>query len=541
MSPLMRGYYLGAEESAPLFKMNSSGGNWIIGMIWTQIWVFLMDIRPFFLIWTTTSLAAGMLLYIVWLSILKIRYGNPLDDPEIAEIVERARAKIGFRDEVQIWLRKSDKLICMAAKTPLFTSLLLSNIAVQDMMVNPESSEIIVAYKLAKIRKNTPFKQFMESGVYFMIGVIWAAFMFIDITDVISPISNATVFMALMIGGLAAAIVIFGVFILSRSYKDEEFEAVESLYNIPPVVAFMRVFGKDTVSEEKLTEYFEIAKPKIKDELSQEKTNRFRNAAVISIITLVSVILFMLVIGVFGSPIRTVMSLMFALLFGGIAFLFTIIFYSMRDIWRPRKDNDEETDERTYHGSLSSVIEDMMHHVARLDGYYVRLIETSHGHDYLAIFNSRILVPSNVVFSVPSSIMELLKTPDMLTPYIVYEIKYSKLTSKYQKYPAILMFGALPFYIIYMFQNIFSGGDILAAFGCYFAWIFLVATVGYVLFRLKSFSLDLELARRFPQHVNMLYKLLDAGFATPYMGHPIKKRLKFLERKGFTHDPGLLE
>ncbi len=542
MSPFLRGYHVDAEESDPLFSISSPDGPVVFGMLWAIVWTSFIDVIPFLPVWLLVSFAMGVLLNLIWYYFLKARYGRPLKDPEIRGMVDRAREKIGMKDDVQIWVRESDKLICMATRNILFTSILLSKIAISDLLEDPENSEVIVAYKLARVRTVKPLKSLFKSGLFFFVGVLLEALVFLDFSSLLSIFDPFT-FMVLILSGFAILVVILGVCFLTQQYNEKAFESVESLYGIPPIVALMRVFGKQTITEEKIEEYFEIAKPRIQEELKEEKSHRFRNAVLGATIVALIMIVILAYFGLFNSSRRIILSIFIVAFFGGVSFLIIIVGYTIADLrgGGEKSEDGGEGEERPYRGTLDSIIEDMMIRRAGMKGYYVRMIRSESGSNYIAVFNSAILTPANAILSVPPSLIDLLETPELLTPYIIHEIRYRGLVSKFQMYSPAAMFAAAPI-IIYLFvTSLYSSTDFLTYFGYVLIWIFAVALIGWLLFRTKAFHLDLELARIFPSHVQMLQKLLDANYSTPYMGYPLKKRLEYLHRKGFRLDEGILE
>ncbi len=557
MSSLPRNYGIGTEDAAPLFHM-TYGDEWALSLIWVYVWMRQwwiegrlgggsvdnpVSIWLYLLIWISVSMAVAMLSYIIWLYLLRLRYRSATTNIEIVEIVDRAKRKIGMQEDVEVWIRESDKLICMAARTLLFTAVLLSPIAMNDILNQPEDGEVVIAYKLQKARKVKSYQHLLMIELQFLFGMLCWMFPFILVEFMFPFVPDQWSFMKMLITMDVVAVILIAtcVVILRKKHKTDEFYSVEKVYQVSPYVALLKVFGGNNLSEEKIRDYFEIAKQQTKRETVIEQKEIMKRSGVVA--TVVACFAFLLGFAWAEGAIQNlaVPILVIALVAGAITFFAVITIHQLRQIASRKYSSREETDRKPIEGSRVATIEDLLVNTVGITGYYVRKVQSKSGANLLAVFKSILLVPVNVVLTVPPQMIEVLQTPEMLTCYIAYEIKYREIISKYSKF---LVAGIiLPVGIMISFE--ISQGDTkgiyLWSFGIAIIAATIIETIVYAWFRIKSFGLDEKLARTFPQHVTMIRRLLDAGYGTPYMGLPLKKRLEHLRKKGFTVDSSAYE
>ncbi len=244
-------YEIGKENSVHLFLMTSSYGELILGMIWTVAWIMLIDVWPYLIIWFVVSTAFGMLAYIGWLYISQLIYGTVTTNAEIVEIVDRAKNKLKMKEYVEVWVKNSTKLICMAAKTPPYTAVLLSPIAVNDILNHPKDGEVVIAYKLSEIRESSPYRDIQMAVFQFWFGIFLGLVVSITIADLSGFAQESFMETVLMVMAFTMYSIVIGVLVLAMSCTTGKgYDSVEEIYRTSPYNALMRVFGRKTISEE---------------------------------------------------------------------------------------------------------------------------------------------------------------------------------------------------------------------------------------------------------------------------------------------------
>ncbi len=527
-------YYLGAEESAPLFDVDLGEISIIVGAVWGVLWNYSAGlVSP--LAWLVLGLLVAVLFNLFIQRLIRARFQHPLNNAKVTEIVDRAAQRLGITDHIEVWSRESDRLTCMATRNLVFAAVLLSDMAVRDIVRDPENAEVVVAYKLAGAYHSNPVRRLMVALGAFFLGLSSESFF---LFRTISEISSIPYFVSTMV--LLVAIMLFSVLIVilfaRRSYRDGPLETVEELYEIPPPVAILRLFSKAPISDQKVAEYRDRKASALKEEAKSETLRNLKRSAIVAFVSTILALIFVVRVIGFSTPPRIVFSVIFLVVGAGIPFILTFVVTQFLASGKPGNGSDADREEEICRSELDKEIEKLIGSSSIGGGMSVRTLRGEDGVEYVAVYDSPDPLSGKRVLALVPHIVDLLGTADMLAPYILYETRREALVSRYERLIFALSFGSLIVLIAVMLASFFSSTfslDVDQTLIMFFAWIFVIFPVIYVWFRHSTFELDVRLAREFPRYVEMLHRLYEDGYGTPYMGYPLRKRLEYLSRRGF--------
>ncbi len=108
----------------------------------------LMDLSFWLLIWTVL----GLLLQLFLQAVQRARYRRLLHSSELRDLVDQTAQRIGYENDVEIWMCPSEKQILLGLSTVLFRSVIISQPAAQDILDRPEEGEAVLANILVGLR-----------------------------------------------------------------------------------------------------------------------------------------------------------------------------------------------------------------------------------------------------------------------------------------------------------------------------------------------------------------------------------------------------
>ncbi|MFW9919082.1 MAG: hypothetical protein ACFFED_05740 [Candidatus Thorarchaeota archaeon] len=341
--PLPEGYYPDAEESVPLFKGTTGGTNYAVGFLWGFLSVWLFNLNFVLVEWTILSVIVGIGCYILWLVLLIRRYRHPFNDPQIDLILEKAKARIGFDDEVELWLRESPNLVCTSSRSPLHTAILMSKTAIQDICNNPIDGEIVLATKIMALKRIHPIILLAGTGASFLFGTTFGLS-----TSGFDPFS---IFEDRVLGSFIIAIsmlLIFGLCLLPfifESKTDIVNQRIEAIYRVPPVVASSRVFGRQRIDDDQIEEFMRYADPKIAQDQKIKKTKKEMKRLVISMAVITaSTIITVIGFGMINLP-ASIFAFVIPITLGATVYILLLAKDESRFMFRDKPDDEDTSTE----------------------------------------------------------------------------------------------------------------------------------------------------------------------------------------------------
>ena len=87
----------------------------------------------------------GLSIFAILQFILTIRFRNPYHNTELELLINKAKTRMGYSSNPEIWLYSSSKQILLPLSALLFKAIVLSKPAVDDLLASPEDGEIVLA------------------------------------------------------------------------------------------------------------------------------------------------------------------------------------------------------------------------------------------------------------------------------------------------------------------------------------------------------------------------------------------------------------
>jgi hypothetical protein len=256
MSPLVHGYSYLVEESAPLFAVSSPYVTAAFGALWGIIWTIRFDVILLTLPWLILTPFAGVAFYVACLWLLIDRYRQTPDNPKLIEVVGRAKNRVGYAGDIQVWERRSDRPLLMSSHNAPFAAILVSDTTVKDILENEENGEALLAYRIAGLSHLGRLHLLLSACVYSSVGAF--AYFVISIRGTVFFHNPLLLVFPAALTVMIVALIRFAT-IQDRKTKGRN-EEVYRLYGKTMDASLLSVFGLPLTSEDR-TEYVEGLKP----------------------------------------------------------------------------------------------------------------------------------------------------------------------------------------------------------------------------------------------------------------------------------------
>jgi hypothetical protein len=228
----------------------------------------------------------GVVIYLLYLAILRIRFQSTITDQQFSEIVESARSRVGANENVQIWPQKSANAYIASTFNFLFDAILISDTMIELVDQMPESGEALLAFHLSQAPRARNVFDVVLAFLPFFIGSSLISFV-LSVTWTTPYIVFLIFFLIVISSSLVLFLPVLLVILLKAATwrHNSSFEKVTALYGIHPQVA------KDEVmSSQKLDDEAARATVWVVREWERRKRSGRRNSIAILYIVLVFII-----------------------------------------------------------------------------------------------------------------------------------------------------------------------------------------------------------------------------------------------------------
>ena len=518
------------ETSVFLFGSSPIESLALVAVVWAPVAGFISILNSDPLYWFMATLLVGFAFHMIYYQLIIIRYRNPIAEGEILDVLARARSDVGKGEDVQLWLRESDRHIFLSRATLRYKTILVSPSAVADILARPEKGKVVLAQRILMIEKARPLSRLVAGLLMFVaITGVSESFLF----DFVLFMS-ATPLSWPIVGTLALALVVLVLVPLVQSARAEDVnEALLRIYGTSSQAAAVEVFQGIDIPEDviqKAVEESEEEKPLI--------AARARKNGLISAIITFS-IAFVVMTWIIGLdrflgllPFIVVFSAAFAgLLFWG-AYAMTKMRARFSNIRRKRDSSSDYQDE--YTESVKALLnrepgyEHLMVRGVRLSGP-----ETE---GLVGIDETTELDETTLVGILPD-MLSLLRDPDLVVPYIIAEIERYLIEKKERRYSWIILGIAfcilIPGAIWGFVTQGFLGGmfTMLQILAVYILFCLVGFGVSYYWKKEKTIQADVAVATKYPRFREALQTLVEHHYTQPLGITSYKTRLDRINGK----------
>jgi hypothetical protein len=194
----------------------------------------------------TTGL--GVVIYLLYLTILQRRFQSIITDQVFSRIAESAQEKVSIQERVQIWPRQSPEPYIAATFNALFNAIIISDTMIDLIKKMPESGEAFLAFHLIKVPKERNIVDLVFPGVlFFLISSLFPLLLILSLP------TSRYIFLYLLLGINALSFLTVMMAIAVRGafwVHDSAFERISGLYGIHPQVAKDEVMSSHPLDDE---------------------------------------------------------------------------------------------------------------------------------------------------------------------------------------------------------------------------------------------------------------------------------------------------
>lgn len=222
----------------------------LLAIFWSIIYLVLFGVMVDFNILLLLSSAVGLVVYLVYLTILKNRFEFSVPDQSFSQLVDSAIEKTGTGRKASVWLRLDDEPYITSSYNAVFEAVIVSTRMMELILAMPESGEAMLAFHLLRMPKR-------KSVMDLIAGVLVFTSTSIFITLITA--SLATIYLGsmyfIMFASTFSIIYVFPIFLVlllrGAFWKHESaFERTEEIYKIHPQVAKDEVLSAQKMDEE---------------------------------------------------------------------------------------------------------------------------------------------------------------------------------------------------------------------------------------------------------------------------------------------------
>ncbi|TFG27768.1 hypothetical protein EU528_12300 [Candidatus Thorarchaeota archaeon] len=223
-----------------------------LALPWSIAYLAIFGMIVDFIVLLSLSTAIGLVVYMMYLSILKNRFELPIPDKSFLQLVNSAIDKTATGGRVSVWMRFDEEPYITSTYNSGFEAVIISKKMMELMMAMPVSGEAVVAFHLLRMPKNKN-----------VIDIFAGAFVFTSLaTFIVYAIASLSTlfpysgYMLLLVFASSLWMIylapIFFVLILRSAFWTHEsaFERTEKIYGIHPQVAKDEVLSAQKMDEE---------------------------------------------------------------------------------------------------------------------------------------------------------------------------------------------------------------------------------------------------------------------------------------------------
>ena len=223
----------------------------VLAIPWSYIYIsipgMIMDI--YFLLPLTS--AFGLIVYGVYLSILKNRFELSIPDKPFLQLVDSALERTGTGGRVVVWPRFDDEPYITSTYNSSFEAVIVSSKMMELMAAMPESGEALLAFHLLRMPRRKNVFDFVAGVLTFSIAsTLMTSFLLYLISFSISSPLMIIIFMMTLSPVLLAPVLV--ILALRSAFWTHEtaFERTLELYKIHPQVARDEVLSSQKIDDE---------------------------------------------------------------------------------------------------------------------------------------------------------------------------------------------------------------------------------------------------------------------------------------------------
>ncbi len=223
----------------------------VLAIPWSYIYFsipgMIMDI--YFLVPLTS--AFGLVVYGVYLTILKNRFELSIPDKPFLQLVNSALERTGTGGRVVVWPRLDDEPYITSTYNLSFEAVIVSSKMMELMAAMPESGEALLAFHLLRMPERKNVLDFVAGVLIFSIAsTLMTIFLLYVISFSASPPYMILIFMMVLSPVFLAPV--FLILALRSAFWTHEtsFERTLELYKIHPQVARDEVLSSQKIDEE---------------------------------------------------------------------------------------------------------------------------------------------------------------------------------------------------------------------------------------------------------------------------------------------------
>ncbi len=222
----------------------------VLAIPWSYIYFsipgMIMDI--YFLVPITS--AFGLVVYGVYLTILKNRFELSIPDQPFLQLVNSALERTGTGGRVVVWPRFDDEPYITSTYNSSFEAVIVSTKMMELMAAMPESGEALLAFHLLRMPKRKNVLDFVAGVLTFSVPSTLMTILLLFLTSLSSSPFNILIFM--MVTWPVFVAPVFLILVLRSAFWCHEaaFERTLELYKIHPQVAKDEVISSQKINEE---------------------------------------------------------------------------------------------------------------------------------------------------------------------------------------------------------------------------------------------------------------------------------------------------
>ena len=483
---------------------------------------FLTDLTTQPVIWIWSSLLYCSILqfplYYVAFALRRAR----ITRPEYLQILENAKRKLQVSRAVDAHLSKNTGRLLTSANTPFQYGIMVSERAATLIEETPLEGEIVLAYELAKLKRDKIGFSILRNIGAFYYSLIFEGMVF---AELILSIVSFLEMIPLWIPALVLTYP-FGFGIALRYHLKAAAEnEVESIYGMNPELATFKVFASKNLSSEGRDHYIHEIESDIEVRRSRTRFSMVGMPLIFS--STIAAIAYILLLGIAGN-----FTSFFAVLVGGVSFMLMVLSSSMKGTRRPgppdsfRTPRPIETEDETSvqvaklvsmnHGNQECVIH-KDYDIDDEDGMVI--YEILVGETHFLMFNQE---------------WDLLGSPELISGYIEGQLARRVASISIRLY-------AVAFIVFFAF--LIGGFALLShlvgsSFAFLFGWTLLSFFILAILLMIaktvstrREFKAELEVADKDPHYLQALRTLVENSDGLPIQHERYSRQVMKIEDK----------
>jgi len=283
--------------------------------------------------WIIISLLYSILIQFPLYYLAYTRRKTTITRSEYLQILTSAERKLGVDRNVIPLKGKDSGQVITSARTPFQTGILVSKKVAELIEKHPVEGEIVLAYELAKLKRDRIFFNLLRNVGAFYYGIIFEGMFFADfILSILPLLETIPLWIPAMLLTYPSGI---GIAIWYKQKAAAEFE-VEYAYGLNPELATFTVFSRKKMSTEGRRHYIQEIKSNIETRRSRTLFSMIGMPLFYS--SIMAAIVYFLVVNIPSS-----FTSLFVVAIGGIVFIFLVYSASRIGTGKPRRPDYHET------------------------------------------------------------------------------------------------------------------------------------------------------------------------------------------------------